>query len=401
MGDLRMSEVKREAITAEKMAEIDQKAIEFGIPPLLLMENAGGAVARMIVEKFGKELKIIVFAGTGNNGGDGFVAARHLANKGAKVNVFLIGNPEDIRTEESRLNLKVIKKMRRNITIYVVKNPSDLEKAGRYLKRRDVIIDAMLGTGLKGPLREPFASAVRLIYDSGVPVVSVDAPTGLNPSTGEVQGLAVKAAYTVTFHKMKRGFLKAKEYTGTVTVADIGIPEEVEAAAIGKYRRSWRRTSGASEQSMLVSACLLGVNCRHDGQNKLNEKITRLATQKLLIPVCPEQLGGLGTPREPMRIIDGAGAEVLDGKARVMNKSGKDVTENLVRGAEEVLKIAKSLGVKDVILKARSPSCGCGEIHSGTFSDRLVEGDGVTAALLKRSGICVITEDDLVKGTSF
>jgi len=400
MGDLRMSKVKREAITAEKMAEIDKKAVEFGIPRLLLMENAGGAVARTIMEKFGHE-KIIVFAGTGNNGGDGFVAARHLANKGAKVNVFLIGNPEDIRTEESRLNWNVIQKMRRNIKIYVVRNPPDLKKVGHYLKRRDVIIDAMLGTGLKGPLRKPFASAVRLINDSGIPVVSVDAPTGLNPSTGEVQGFAVKAAYTVTFHKMKRGFLKAKEYTGTVTVADIGIPEEVEAAAIGKYRRSWRRTSGASEQSMLVSACLLGVNCRHDGKNKLNEKITRLATQKFLIPVCPEQLGGLGTPREPMRIIDGAGAEVLDGKAKVMNKSGKDVTENLVRGAEEVLKIAKSLGVKDVILKARSPSCGCGKIHSGAFPDRLVEGDGVTAALLKKSGICVITEDDLVKGSSF
>lgn len=246
MGDLKMSEVKREAITAEKMAKIDQKAVEFGIPPLLLMENAGGAVARTIMEKFDHE-KIIVFAGTGNNGGDGFVAARHLANRGAKINVFLIGDSGSIRTKEARLNWNVIRKMRGNVKIHVVKNFSDLEKVGHYLKRRDVIIDAMLGTGLKGPLREPFASAVRLINDSDTPVVSVDAPTGLNPSTGEVQGVAVKAAYTVTFHKMKRGFLKTKEYTGTVTVAGIGIPKEVEAAAIGKYRRSWRRTSGASE----------------------------------------------------------------------------------------------------------------------------------------------------------
>jgi len=145
----------------------------------------------------------------------------------------------------------------------------------------------------------------------------------------------------------------------------------------------------------LVSACLLGVNCKHDGQNNLNEKVTRLAAKEVLIPVCPEQLGGLGTPREPMRIIGGGGSEVLDGKARVMNDSGKDVTENLARGAEEVLKFAKSLGVEEAILKARSPSCGCGKIHSGTFPDRLVEGDGVTTALLKRSGIRVITEDDL------
>lgn len=243
-----MSGVKREAITAEKMAEIDKKAVEFGIPRLLLMENAGGAVSRTIMEKFGHELNIIVFAGTGNNGGDGFVAARHLANKGAKVNVFSIGDPKGIRTEEARLNWNVIRRMERSIKVYVVRNPSDLKKAKRYINGADVFLDAMLGTGLRGPLREPFPSIVRLINESGVPVVSVDAPTGLNPSTGEVQEFAVKATYTVTFHKMKKGFSRAKEYTGEVIVADIGIPREIEAAAIyeheahggapaGKHRR--------------------------------------------------------------------------------------------------------------------------------------------------------------------
>ncbi len=391
-----MSGIKHEVITAEKMAEIDKKAVEFGIPRLLLMENAGSAVARTIIEKFNHGLKIIVFAGTGNNGGDGFVAARHLANKGAKVNVFLIGDPEGIRTEEARLNWNVIRGMERSIKIHVVRSSSDIKKAKRYQKHTDVIIDAMLGTGLKGPLREPFASVVRLINESSVPVVSVDTPTGLNPSTGEVHGLAVKATCTVTFHKIKRGFLEAKEYTGKVIVADIGIPKEIEAAAIGKHRSLRWDASGVSEQARkLVSACLLGVNCRHDGKNKLNKKVIQLAAEEMLIPVCPEQLGGLETPRDPMEIIGGAGSGVLNGKARVVNRSGKNVTENLVRGAEEVLKIARSLGVKEAILKARSPSCGCEKIHSGTFPNRLVEGDGVTAALLKRSGIRVITEDDL------
>lgn len=397
MGDFKMSEVKREAITAEKMAKIDQKAIEFGIPPLLLMENAGGAVARTIMEKFNHGLKIIVFAGTGNNGGDGFVAARHLANKGVKVSIFLVGDPEGIRTEEARLNWNVIQKMKRNIKIYMIRSLSDLKKAKRYQKHAGVIIDAMLGTGLRGPLREPFSPVVRLINESDIPVVSVDTPTGLNPSTGEVQGIAVKAAYTVTFHKMKKGFSKAKEYTGEIIVADIGIPKEIEAVAIGKHRSSRRHTSGVSGQATkLVSACLLGINCRHDGQNNLNEKIMWLAAKEMLIPVCPEQLGGLGTPREPMGIIGGGGLEVLDGKARVMNRSGKDVTENLVRGAEEVLKIAKALSVKEAILKARSPSCGCGKIHEWVSpSNRLIRGDGVTVALLKRNDIRVITEDDL------
>lgn len=388
--------VKAEAITAEEMAKVDRKAAEFGIPSILLMENAGGVVARTITEKFGTKLKVVVFVGTGNNGGDGLVAIRHLMSKRAKVDVFLIGDPGDIRTEEARLNWNVIQKMRQNVKIHVVKSLPDLKGVARYLKRADVIIDAMLGTGLKGPLREPFASAVRLVNVSKVPVVSVDAPTGLDPSTGEVHGVAVKATCTVTFHRMKMGFLKAKGYVGEVIVADIGIPPEVEAAAIGKRRRlRWRVGEAPKETPKLVSACLLGVNCRYDGQNNLNEKVMRLVEKEVLIPVCPEQLGGLGTPREPMEIIGGGGSEVLDGKARVINRSNKDVTENLVRGAEETLKVAKSLGVKEAILKARSPSCGCGKIHSGTFPDRLVEGDGVTAALLKGSGIRVITEEGL------
>ena len=388
--------VKAEAITAEEMAKVDRKAAEFGIPSILLMENAGGVVARTITEKFGTKLKVAVFVGTGNNGGDGLVAIRHLMSKGAIVDVFLIGDQGDIRTEEARLNWNVIQKMRQNVKIHVVKILSDLKGTARYLKRADVIIDAMLGTGLKGPLREPFASAARLVNMSKVPVVSIDAPTGLDPSTGEVHGVAVKATYTVTFHRMKMGFLKAKGYVGEVIVADIGIPPEVEAAAIGKRRRlRWRVGEAPKETPKLVSACLLGVNCRYDGRNNLNEKVMRLVEKEVLIPVCPEQLGGFETPREPMRIIGGTGPEVLDGKARVMNRSNKDVTENLLRGAEEISKIARSLSVKEAILKARSPSCGCGKIHSGAFPDRLVEGDGVTAALLKRSGIRVITEDGL------
>lgn len=293
------------------------------------------------------------------------------------------------------MNWDVLRKMERDIKIHVVKNSSDFKRAGRYLKRADVIIDAMLGTGLKGPLREPFASVVQLVNGSTAPVVSVDAPTGLNPSTGEVHGVAVKATYTVTFHRMKKGFLEAGEYTGEVIIADIGIPWAAEVAAIGDWRHSqWRTSLIPGRVRRLVSACLLGVNCRYNGQNNLNEKVVGLVSKEVLVPVCPEQLGGLGTPREPMGIIEGGGLEVLDGKAKVINRNNEDVTKNLVRGAEETLKIAKSSGAREAIFKARSPSCGCGKIYDGT-SPRLVKGDGVTTALLKRKGIRVITEEDL------
>jgi len=135
----------------------------------------------------------------------------------------------------------------------------------------------------------------------------------------------------------------------------------------------------------ICSACLLGIKCRYDGKSKLNKKILEVAKKEILIPVCPEQLGGLPTPREPAE---------QKGK-KVITKLGKDVTKNFKRGARQVLKIAELFGVKKAILKQRSPSCGCGQIYDGTFSGRIIKGDGVTATLLKRNGIKVISEEEL------
>ncbi|MBS3815845.1 MAG: DUF523 domain-containing protein [Hadesarchaea archaeon] len=138
------------------------------------------------------------------------------------------------------------------------------------------------------------------------------------------------------------------------------------------------------------------MNCRYDGENNLSEELMSSDNDEILIPVCPEQLGGLSTPRKPMRVIGGGGSEVLDGEAKVINRDEEDVTENLVKGAQETLKIVKSLNIEEAILKARSPSCGFGEIHGDSpEKDNLIKGNGVTAALLKRNGIKIITEEDL------
>lgn len=135
----------------------------------------------------------------------------------------------------------------------------------------------------------------------------------------------------------------------------------------------------------ICSACLLGINCAYDGKSRPNEKVMELAKKETLIPVCPEQLGGLTTPREP--------AEQSNG--RVITKSGKDVTVFFERGSKEVLRLMKFLGIKEAILKQKSPSCGCGKIYDGTFSHTVIDGDGVTTALLKRNGIKVISDEDL------
>lgn len=146
----------------------------------------------------------------------------------------------------------------------------------------------------------------------------------------------------------------------------------------------------------LISACLLGIRCAWRGDDKYrNERAIELSKVEALVPVCPEQLGGLSTPRVPQEIQGGTGDDVLNGKCRVMNKDGEDVTGEFVRGAEETLKVARQLNIKEFIAKSGSPSCGCGQIYDGTFSGRLMEGDGVTAALLIRNGIRIIPEEDL------
>ena len=131
---------------------------------------------------------------------------------------------------------------------------------------------------------------------------------------------------------------------------------------------------------ILVSACLLGLGCRYDGQSKRNEAVLRLADRHALIPFCPEIYGGLPTPRLPAEIRNG----------HVVNRDGQDVTEAFQRGAQEALHLMKTLGCDCTLLQDRSPSCGCGQIHDGTFTDGLVAGDGLTAALLKNHGYRVL-----------
>ncbi len=146
----------------------------------------------------------------------------------------------------------------------------------------------------------------------------------------------------------------------------------------------------------IVSACLLGIRCAWDGKARYkNKRVIELLRKETLIPLCPEQLGGLATPREFQEIEKGNGDDVLDGRSRVKNKIGQDVTRQFTRGAKEALRIARQFNIKEFIAKSRSPSCGCGSIYDGSFSKRLIKGDGVTVALFKRNGIKVISENNI------
>lgn len=139
------------------------------------------------------------------------------------------------------------------------------------------------------------------------------------------------------------------------------------------------------KEKILVSACLLGIDCKYSGGNNLNEKVLEYIKDYEVIPVCPEIMGGLSTPRPPSERIGD----------KVLNNQGTDVTNEYTKGALETLKLAKLFNVKKALLKAKSPSCGKGKIYDGTFTSTLIEGNGVTVDLLESNGIEVISEQDL------
>jgi uncharacterized protein YbbK (DUF523 family) len=148
-------------------------------------------------------------------------------------------------------------------------------------------------------------------------------------------------------------------------------------------------------EPILVSACLAGCKCRYDGGADLTKKVSDLVAEGRAIQVCPEEDGGLPTPRPPAEIVGGDGHDVLAGRARVMTADGRDVTDIYLKGAEIALEAARAAGVKKAVLKSRSPSCGKGVVYDGTFSRTRTQGDGVTAALLTQNGIQVVTERDI------
>jgi D-alanine-D-alanine ligase len=144
------------------------------------------------------------------------------------------------------------------------------------------------------------------------------------------------------------------------------------------------------KKKILVSGCLVGMKINYQEKGHLVEEIRRLMLQGQAVAVCPEVLAGLPTPRDPAEI------RIVDGEQAVVNERHEDLTEAFKLGAQRTLDVARQNGVKIAVLKSRSPSCGCGKIYDGSFSKTLVDGDGLTTALLKANGIRVITEEDFI-----
>ena len=218
-------------LTREEMLELDRKAIEeYKIPGIVLMENAGRNVAEEILKMLDdpQQAKVAILCGKGNNGGDGFVVARHLHNHSISVYVFLIAKISDILKDgDAGTNLQILLNMK--IPVKEILDIPGVNSILKELNGYNILADALFGTGLSGDVREPFKTLISGVNNLNKPTLSVDIPSGLDCNTGKFLGAAIKATKTVTFAVAKKGFYlnDGPSYTGKVIVSDIGIPKEL------------------------------------------------------------------------------------------------------------------------------------------------------------------------------
>lgn len=214
-------------VSVEQIQELDRLAMEdYGIPSIVLMENAGRAVAQEVMKilKGLRDPRVCVVCGLGNNAGDGFVAARHLIDRGIKTRVFLAGK-EKLLKDDAAVNDQILKKLKCPMREFQRLDRSVISR----IAAADVVVDAIFGVGLNREVRGLFRAVIEAINQKAKCVVSVDVPSGLDGTTGRIYGVCVKAAATVTFSFAKKGFFyrDGPQYVGRIVVADIGIPSQV------------------------------------------------------------------------------------------------------------------------------------------------------------------------------
>lgn len=233
-------------ITSAQMYQIEDNGSRMGFHKSYMMENAGHGLADFIISKFGEDLfdkKIVFICGTGNNGGDAMVATRHLScNYGLNLFIIIVGNSNKIKTEEAKMNWILIQKLKKLTILYCdgdsfnpksshIENDEFIKKI---ISDSDIIIDGIFGTGIKDEVKEPQKTIIGLINKSKAYVISVDVPSGIDPTTGTKKSVCVKADSTITFHRIKNGLLQSntRKYCGEIYLEKIGIPCEAEEEVI-------------------------------------------------------------------------------------------------------------------------------------------------------------------------
>ena len=332
---------------------IDSNAGAMGISRLVLMENAGRSIANNIFN-ISKPCKVTIFAGTGGNGGDGFVAARHLLNMGFEVDIYFLGHPIDIKSHESLKNWEILKNISsktNSIGIHIIKDSSQLESTNSV-----VVVDAILGTGTKGEIREPVSSAVDIINNSNGTVIAVDIPTGLDPQTGMVNHKAVEADFTITFHKKKNGLKNGDtRYVGKIVVCDIGIPKEVELfTGPGDLLRLTSREA-ATHKGQNGNVLVVGGNNEYSGAPALAALSSLRSGVDMSIVACPTSVASTIRSYSPDLIVKGLSDKYInfDDTSRILELSKK--ADSMVIGCGIGIEEETRLALNEMIEKIQNP----------------------------------------------
>lgn len=223
-------------MSREEVRRVDAWAIEeIGLPGAVLMENAGRSCAELIRDQLAgrQDARVCCFCGVGNNGGDGYVIARHLRNAGIDAPVVLCGPREKV-SGDARMNLDVLERLSHPVEELHPGNDDVNERVQALASDAQIVVDALFGTGLKGQVREPYPPLIEAINGLGRPILAVDIPSGLDCDTGEPLGVSIRATWTVTFVAVKKGFLASAEadrYTGELYIASIGVEPPPAMAA--------------------------------------------------------------------------------------------------------------------------------------------------------------------------
>jgi len=303
--------MEKDPITTEEMRILELNAEYLGVTHSMLMQNAGREVAR-VVEKTtkvdGKHITII--CGLGGNGGDGMVAARYLDEAGADMDVYLLGDESTIRNKDTLHNWEILNHLH---DIIVGELPTESAvKSCRAIKETDIVIDGIMGFGLRSKLREPLLTAVKTINKSTAPKYSIDVPSGIDSETGAVHGAAVKADHTIALHAPKMGMSKAKDFVGKLHIVSIGIPSEASyTCGPGDLRPFTQPRSAFAKKGDFGRILVIGGSDVYSGAPALAGIAALRAGADLVSVLVPEPVVSAVRSYSPNLMVTSLGSRVL------------------------------------------------------------------------------------------
>lgn len=307
-------------LTVKEMNILDQNTTDYGVPVDFLMECAGYSAAMTIVNKFNlnkkpNDSKILIICGTGNNGGDGFVIARHLAALKINATVILVGDPTDIKTQHALLNWKIICNLFLNIKINIIRDSSFFTGKDnnqlQEIEKSNIIIDCLLGTGVKGKIREPIKSAIEFINslkksknNPKCNIISIDIPSGMDPDTGKISDICVECDLLITFHREKIGLQKSSLRIPEIIVNPIGIPEESDLfIGTGNLKTNIKNRNSNNYKGQHGKVLVIGGSEQYSGAPALSAMAALAMDMDLVIVYAPNSISNVIRSYSPNLIV--------------------------------------------------------------------------------------------------